>query len=175
MARFVSRLALAVFLMAASGCGYRPVGSEPPRPAGKELPTLAVPLFKNRSTEINLETLFANAFTETLSQGRAWRLTHREEDADLVLEGEVSSVEYSSVAFFDIDRSIVRRVTIRVDLTLKRRSTGKIVWKEREVLIDDYPIEQRNYLIGEQTKAMGIRRNAVTLSKRVMEKLLLVL
>lgn len=175
MTRIASRLALTLLLLAAAGCGYRPAGSEPPRPAGKEPPTLAVPLFKNRSTEVNLEALFANTLTETLSQSRAWRLTSREADADLVLEGEVSSVEYSSVAFFDINRSIVRRVTIRVDLALKRRGSGKIIWREREVLTDDYPIEQRNYLIGEQTKAMGIRRSAVTLSKRVLEKLLLVL
>ncbi len=175
MTLVVSRLALTILLMTAAACGYRPVGSEPPLPAGKEPPTLAVPLFKNRSTEINLEALFANTLTEALSQSRAWRLTTREAEADLVLEGEVTSVEYSSVAFFDIDRSIVRQVTVRVDLALKRRSSGKILWKDREVLISDYPIEQGNYLIGEQTKAMGIRRSAVTLAKRVLEKMLLVL
>ncbi|MEJ5330248.1 MAG: LPS assembly lipoprotein LptE [Desulfobaccales bacterium] len=171
----VSRWMLAFLLIAALGCGYRPVGSEPAPLAGKEPPTLAVPLFKNRSAEVNLEALFANALTETLAQSRSWRLTSREENADLVLEGEVTSVEYASVAFFDIDQSLVRRVTIRVDLALKERGSGKVIWKEREILTDDYPVEQRNYLIGEQTKAMGIRRGAHTLARRVLEKLLLVL
>lgn len=175
MALLASRLAMILLLTTAVGCGYRPVGGEPPLPPGKEPPTLAVPLFKNRSTEVNLEALFANALTETLSQSKAWRLTPREENAELVLEGEVSSVEHSSVAFSDIDRSVVRRVNIRVDLVLKRRHSGKILWKDREFVTTDYPIEQRNYLIGEQTKAMGIRRSAATLSRRVLEKLLLVL
>jgi len=166
---------LVILLLMPAGCGYRPVGSEPAPPGGKEPPTLAVPLFRNRSTEVNLEALFANALTETLAQSRTWRLTPREENADLVLEGEVTSVEYASVAFFDINQSLVRRVTIRVDLTLKQRGSGKVLWKEREVLTDDYPVEQRNYLIGEQTKAMGIRRSAHTLARRVLEKLLLVL
>ncbi len=166
---------VAFLLLAAVGCGYRPVGSEPAPLPGREPPSLAVPLFKNRSTEVNLEALFANALSETLGQSRAWRLTPREETADLVLEGEVTAVEYASVAFFDIDQSLVRRVTIRVDLALKERPSGRILWKEREVLTDDYPVEQRNYLIGEQTKAMGIRRSAHTLARRVLEKLLLVL
>lgn len=175
MSLVASRWVFMILLLTAFGCGYRPVGSEPAPLPGKEPPTLAVPLFKNRSTEVNLEALFANALTETLGQSRAWRLIPREENADLVLEGEVASVEYASVAFFDIDQSLVRRVTIRVDLALKERGSGKVLWKEREVLTDDYPVEQRNYLIGEQTKAMGIRRSAHTLARRVLEKLLLVL
>ena len=156
------------------GCGYRPVGSAPP--AGlAERPAIAIPLFKNRSTEVDLEAVFANAFVTTFSQHRAWRITPREQEADLVLEGTVSSVEYSSVAFVNVDRSVVRRVTIRVDVSLKRRETGKVVWKDSQVLMDDYPLENNNYHIGEATKAMGIRRGPATLSRRIMDKVMLVL
>jgi hypothetical protein len=161
-----------LLLLTLAGCGYRPVGSGTLAPG--ERPSIAIPLFGNRSTEVGLESVFANAFVETFSQSGALRVTPRPEEADLVLEGKVASLELSSVAFFDIDRSLVRRVTIQVELSLKNRKTGKIVWKNTEVLTDDYVVSP-NYHLGEATRAMGIRRGAATLSRRVLDKILLAL
>jgi hypothetical protein len=143
-------------------------------PVSAERPAIAIPPFGNRSTEVGLETIFANAFLQTFSQSGVLRVTPRSEDADLVLDGKVASLEYSSVAFFDIDRSVVRKVTIRVDFSLKNRKTGKIVWKDSEVLTEDYVVSN-NYHLGEATRMMGIRRGAATLSQRVLDKILLVL
>jgi hypothetical protein len=160
-------------LLALTGCGYRPVGSGIHDP-GKERPAIAIPLFGNRSTEVGLESEFANAFVETFSQCGALRVTPRPEEADLLLEGKVTSLEFSSVAFFDIDRSLVRKAKIRVELNLKNLKTGKVVWRETEVLTEDYVVSS-NYHLGEATRAMGIRRGAATLSRRVLDKILLVL
>jgi hypothetical protein len=161
-----------ILLLSLTGCGYRPVGSGASSPA--ERPSIAIPLFGNRSTEVGLEAEFANAFVETFAQSGALRVIPRPEEADLVLEGRVTSLEFSSVAFFDIDRSLVRKATIRVELNLKNRKTGKVLWKELEVLTEDYVVSP-NYHLGEATRAMGIRRGAATLSRRVLDKILLVL
>ncbi|MBW1992540.1 MAG: hypothetical protein JRI59_10615 [Deltaproteobacteria bacterium] len=163
---------LALLALALWGCGYRPVGS--PAAMSREAPTIAIPLFGNRSTEVGLEAVFARAFAETFARSGAVRVVPREEEADLVLEGRVASLEHSSVAFFDIDRSLVRKVTIRVELRLKNRKTGKIIWKDTEVLAEDYVVSP-NYHLGEATRAMSIRRGAATLSRRVLDKILLVL
>lgn len=159
-------------LLFLAGCGYRPVGTG--APLSGEPPTIAIPLFDNRSTEVGLEAVFANAFVETFAQSGALRVTPRPEEADLVLEGKVASLELSSVAFFDIDRSLVRKANIRVELSLKNRKTGKVLWKNLEVLAEDYVVSP-NYHLGETTRAMGIRRGAATLSRRVLDKILLVL
>jgi hypothetical protein len=161
-----------LLLLTLAGCGYRPVGTGTLAPGGR--PVIAIPLFGNRSTEVGLESVFANAFVETFSQSGALRVTPRPEEADLVLEGKVASLELSSVAFLDSDRSLERRVTIQVELSLKNRKTGKIVWKNTEVLTDDYVVSP-NYHLGEATRAMGIRRGAATLSRRVLDKILLAL
>ncbi|MBM4284054.1 MAG: hypothetical protein FJ128_02225 [Deltaproteobacteria bacterium] len=163
---------LLLVLLVLSGCGYRPVGTES-LPVEKR-PTIAIPPFGNRTTEIGLETMMANAFINTFAQNRGWRVVTRPEEADLVLEGKVSSIESSSVAFFDINRSLVRRVTIRVDLQLTRKSGGKVIWKESDVFQEDYAVDN-NYQIGEATKAMGIRRGAATLARRVMDKVMMVI
>ncbi|MDI6852827.1 MAG: LPS assembly lipoprotein LptE [Deltaproteobacteria bacterium] len=163
---------ICIILPALAGCGYRAVGLE--TPVSGERPAIAIPPFGNRSTEVGLETVFANAFLKTFSESGALRVTPRPEEADLVLDGKVASLEYSSVAFFDIDRSVVRKVTIRVEFSLKNRKTGKIVWKDREVFTEDYVVSN-NYHLGEATRMMGIRRGAATLSQRVLDKILLVL
>ncbi len=161
-----------LMLLVLTGCGYRPVGKEAPPQENR--PTIAIPPFGNRTTEIGLETLMANAFINTFAQSNQWRVVTRPEDADLVLEGKVSAIENTSVAYFDITRSLVRRVTIRVDFQLTRKSSGKVIWKDSQVFQEDYTVD-RNYQVGEATKAMGIRRGAATLAKRIMDKVMMVI
>jgi hypothetical protein len=160
-------------LLSLWGCGYRPLGSAGTT-ADQPAPTLAIPLFANRSVEVGLEAIMANAMINAFAQTGAVRVVPGDKDADYVLEGKVRSVEYSSVAFYDVTRSLVRRVTLRVDLTLKRQTGGKVVWKDSQMLQENYVVDP-NYQIGEATKDEGIRRAAQTLAKRVMEKVLLVI
>jgi hypothetical protein len=168
-----------VFLVALACCGYRPVarGGAPTGIGGATAttrPSLAIPLFANRSTEIGLESVFANSFIETFGNSKALRVTSRPENADLVLEGKIDSVAFSSTAFFNINRSVVRRVTIRVEVELKRRSTGKVIWKDQGIVQEDYTIGQ-TYQEGEALKDMGVRRGAVTLARKMLDKVLLVI
>jgi hypothetical protein len=175
-------LAAACFCaLALAGCGYRPVARGGGAPAGMTgstatttRPSLAIPLFANRSTEIGLESLFANTFIETFGHSQALRVTSRPEKADLILEGKIASVAFSSTAYFNINRSVVRRVTIRVELELKRRSTGKVIWKDQGLVQEDYTIAQ-TYQEGEALKDMGVRRGAVTLARKMLDKVLLVI
>jgi len=167
------RWGICLFLLFVASCGYRPVGRGEV-PATGERPSLAIPLFDNSSTEIGLESLFANTFIETFGRSQGLRIVAQPENADLVLEGKISSVAYSSVAFFDINRSLVRRVTIRVDLQLTRRSTGKVVWKDQGIVQEDYVVDQ-SYQEGEALRDMGVRRGAATLARKMLDKVLLVI
>jgi len=161
-----------LLLLALAGCGYRPLGTQPH--LTEATPSLAIPLFANRSTEVGMESIMANALIQAFSQTKAVRVTTRPQNAELVLEGKVAFVENSSVAFNDIQRSSVRRVTIKVDLNLKRRNTGKSLWKDTVVIQEDYVVDP-NYQIGETLKNQGIRRAAASLAQRVLDKVLLVI
>jgi hypothetical protein len=167
------RLAVCLFLIFTASCGYRPVGRGEVL-TGAERPTLAIPMFANRSTEIGLESLFANSFIETFGRSQALRVVARPENADLVLDGKIASVAYSSVAYFNIDRSLVRRVTIRVEVQLTRRSTGKVVWKDQAIVQEDYVFDQ-TYQESEALKNLGVRRGAATLARKMLDKVLLVI
>jgi hypothetical protein len=166
------RLLIFWLVLALAGCGYRPLGLET-QPV-ESTPFLAVPPFANRSTEVGMEAVMANALIQAFSQTKAVRLTTRPQDADLVLNGKVTFVEHSSVAFNNIQRSSVRRVTVKVELDLKRRSSGKVVWRDVAVIQEDYMVDP-NYHFGETLKAQGLRRAAATMAQRVMDKVLLVI
>jgi hypothetical protein len=168
-------LVLVLWLAAAlSGCGYRPVGAEPSTITSQGAPTLAIPPFANRSTEVGLEAIMSNALIESFVQTKAVHVRPGAKDADLVLEGTVRSLDNASVAFQDVTRSTVRRVTMRVELVLRQRRGGKIIWKDSEILQEDYVVDP-NYLIGEATRTEGIRRAAVALARRIKDKLLMVI
>ncbi len=167
-----SRFLAIILLVALAGCGYHPLGSQPRMT--EAAPSIAIPLFANRSTEVGLESIFANALIQAFSQTRAVQVTTRPQEAEMVLQGKVAYLENSSVAYNSIQNSSVRRVTIKVDLNLKKRDSGKILWKDTVVLQEDYEVDP-NYQIGETLKSQGLRRAAVTLAQRVLDKVLLVL
>jgi hypothetical protein len=148
------------------------MGAAPASPQGA--PTLAIPMFANRSTEIGLEAVLANAMVHAFNQSKAVKVVPGDRNADLVLEGKVRSVDNASVAYFDVTRSTVRRITVRVDLELKKGDTGKVLWKDTQVLREDYVVDP-NYHIGEATKTEGLQRGAVSLARRVLDKVLLVI
>jgi hypothetical protein len=154
------------------GCGYRPMGAEPLNAQAR--PTLAIPLFGNRSTEVGLETVFANELITAFAQTRAVKVVPGDRDADLVLEGKVRSLDNASVAFDSVTQSTVRRVTLRIDLTLRRKKGDKVLWKDTQVLAEDYVVDP-NYHAGEATRSEGIRRAAVNLARKVLDKVLLVI
>ncbi len=167
-----SRILVVALVLGLAGCGYHPVGSAPVSPQGA--PTLAVPPFANKSTEAGLESVMAKAFVNAFAQTKAVRVTTNTEDADLVLEGKVQSVANTSVAFTDITHSTVRRLTIRVELALHKGAAGKVIWKDTMVVQEDYVVDP-TYQIGEATKNEGLRRVAVNLARRVLDKVLLVI
>ncbi|MCJ7818936.1 MAG: LPS assembly lipoprotein LptE, partial [Syntrophales bacterium] len=107
----VCRLGVAALLVVSLwGCGYRPLGAAPPDPQVR--PTLAIPLFANRSTEVGLETIFATALINAFAQTQAVKVVPGDREAELVQEGKVRSLAKTSVAFDSITRSSVRRVTL---------------------------------------------------------------
>jgi hypothetical protein len=78
------------------------------------------------------------------------------------------------VAFQDVTHSTMRRITVRVELVLKKGESGKVLWKDTQVLQETYVVDP-TYHIGEATKIEGLNRAAVSMARRVLDKVLLVI
>lgn len=173
MTRRLLPLVLAILsLIATAACGYHVLGNAPTTYQSQA--KLAIPLFTNRSNEVGLEAIFANAFINTFSHSQVARLTAQEDQADVILQGDLTTVEHTSVAYRDIDQSLVRRVTLTINLVLKERQSGKVLWKDVKVIDADYVV-RADYHYGEATRQMAINKAAATMAQRVHDEILMIL
>ncbi|MGQ9920068.1 MAG: LPS assembly lipoprotein LptE [Desulfobacca sp.] len=160
---------LSASLLGAPACGYRVVGSEPTLP-DKPRATLAIPTLENRSLEPGLETIFANDLIRAFQTGHIVQVRSGEDRADYVLQGIIKKLEHTSTAYLDIERSLIRRATVTVEFSLKDTRSGKIVWKDVEIVRHDY-VADKYYGIGEATRDQGLRQMSVLLAQRVHDKI----
>jgi len=89
--------------------------------------------------------------------------------ADYQLDGVIRKLQHSSTAYLDIDRSLIRRVTLTVEIRVKDTRSGKVIWQNTETVRHDY-VADKYYGIGEATRDQGLRQMSVRLAQRVQDK-----
>lgn len=131
-------LAISAFLTALlPGCAYHQGHGDRQIPGGYR--TVAVPVFKNNTTEVGAEVYFTNAFIREMQRSRVGQLTPKE-TAQVVVEGTLDSVTYLGTVPATRDQAqlpipqntvlntsyaIVATATVR----LRRVSDQKILWE----------------------------------------------
>lgn len=119
------------------GCAYQFGNAKRGIPGGYN--RVAVPVFKNDTTEVGVETYFTSALIEEIERTRLAAVSGQSE-AQVVLEGTVTGVDYvhgpqvtrSSSGFGRLPEGAVLtkeyRVVASVALRLRRKSDDKILW-----------------------------------------------
>lgn len=108
------------------GCGYR-VGSLLP----KDIKTIAVPMFINRTPEPELEVIVTNGvIRELITDGT---LNVVEKDADTLLEGEI--IDYKREPLRYTQREVTReyRLLIAVRIIFKDLRRNEVMWENPRV------------------------------------------
>ena len=121
-----------------SGCAYRFGLSERALPGGYT--QVAIPMFKNQSSEVGVESYFTNSLIRRFSRSQVARVT--EKDASpVVLTGTIESVSTVNGPVVDNTKSQLStlpdqsvliteyRLIVRTRLVLKRKSDDKIMWQ----------------------------------------------
>jgi len=106
----------ALILVAGGGCGYTTVAT----PTG-HAPSIAVPLFENRTFEPLLDVRITERVKSRLVATGPWRLVNRPGTADLVVRGVVTALGVTPVSFDRSNRVLEQRVTITAQITADRR------------------------------------------------------
>ncbi len=122
------RAVAAACLIASSGggCGYQFAGTGNRLPA--EVKTLAFGPIRNQTKEVGLEKQLIEAITDEIA-GRGRLEVAPASSADAVLAGSVRDYANRPISFTRRDEALEYRATVSVDLELRRRDNGKLLWK----------------------------------------------
>ena len=143
-------LTLAVAL---SACGYNFRGKTNNLPS--DVRTIAVPVFKNHTGEVNIESIFTDQVIFQFTRSQILRVVG-EKQADAILRGTITRADVEDVAYTAQETSQQRRITISVKASLTRVRDGKVLWSRRELK------QQRTYSVGSTPQATEMnKQNAV--------------
>lgn len=122
-----------------SGCAYRLGYAEREIPGGYEL--VAIPVFKNETTETGIEVPFTNALVVEFERSRVARVVEKTQ-APVVVEGTVKSVSYIPTSAVkggqnsELDAlpsgavlTTEYRINLLVYIILRRMADNKILWE----------------------------------------------
>jgi len=116
-----------------TGCGYHFAGTGNRLPP--EIHTITLGPIQNMTREVGIEKALLEALEdEVASHGRLVPVTTRDGDAELT--GSVREYNSRPVSFSSRDEALQYQISMSVDLELRRRDNGKLLWKtigQREV------------------------------------------
>lgn len=130
MRRTPARLTLALLAaLCAAGCGYR-FGSGG-RAFAPELRTIGVEALANDTREAGLEKRVALAIEREFAMRGPFRIAATPAEGDLLLSGSLRQAVDRPVAFNSKDEVLTYQTVLALDLELRRRDTGALVWQTK--------------------------------------------
>jgi Lipopolysaccharide-assembly len=127
--------------LAATGCGYHVVGRANTLPEGAR--TIAIPAFANQTTQYRIEQILTQAVAHEFISRTKYRVVPYAEGADLVLQGEVTSLASGAVLY---DSTTGRATTVLVTVGLRvsmHDSAGKSLYQNNNfVFREPYEISE---------------------------------
>jgi outer membrane lipopolysaccharide assembly protein LptE/RlpB len=136
----------ASLLFATAGCGYHVAGTTSALP--KNIHTIAVPALENKTTSYRIEQRLTAATIHEFVIKTPYHIVSDPENGDAILRGKVLTVEavpllYSSTTVENptTSRATTMLVTVKCEVTLEDRATGKILYHSDNFLFrNEYEI-----------------------------------
>jgi hypothetical protein len=118
---------ISTLVLVASGCGYRVAGRGTTLPPGAH--TIAVPALVNHTTTYRIEQRFTEALVHEFIARTNYRVVPEADAADLVLQGEVTSLGAGAVLYDPTTGAAsTLLVTVQLKIGLRDRS-GKTLYQ----------------------------------------------
>ena len=126
--------AVLLITLVLGGCGYYfpHIYSGPAR-------TIYMPNWENRTSKLGLDNDVYQSLSRWFQRSEALNLTREREGADLILAGEIMSIDLPSVSWANVSTATDIKVRLYVRYVLKDLITGDILWEEpRKLYTEDY-------------------------------------
>jgi hypothetical protein len=128
-------LCIALLICAAvSGCGYSYARSR----LSDDYSTIAVPAFKNKSFEPNIQIRVTNLLIRELQADGRFRIVDAASSADLVLTGAITDIEAQAITLGVNDNISEYKIAIVASVSLEDTRTGKAIWKKKRLRSADF-------------------------------------
>jgi len=109
------------------GCGYHVAGRSDGLP--KSIHVIAVPALENKTTSYRIEQRLTAATVHEFLAKTTYRVISNPANGDAVLRGKVLSLEAVPLLFDTAtNRATTMLVTLKCDVTLEERETGKVLY-----------------------------------------------
>ena len=152
-------LLLGLFLIP-TACNYRFGGY---REGYKEINTLNIPPFENRTRQVGIEAIFTNDLVYEVGRGDRIALTDYD-TADAVLNGVIKDLITNTISRQNISTATERRVYVTVELTVTDRK-GRKVWGRSLRENEAYFVE-----LDKVSTESSLREALEVISRRIAEK-----
>lgn len=120
-------LGLVLLAIGLAGCGYSFRGNLP-----DHIKTVGVPVFKNKTPEPAVETLLTSAVVDAFASNGRLRVV-RPEDADAILDGEVTGYSVQSIAFDAQSNVRQYRLIVTMNLRLRDIRRASVLFEEQSL------------------------------------------
>jgi hypothetical protein len=143
------RLVLFAILLLLHGCGYTfPHVYEGPHRA------IYMPTWQNRTNKLGLDMKIYQSLSRWFQKSESVDLTKEKSGADLILAGEILSIDLPSVSWNTISDATGTKVNLHVRYVLKDLKTGAILWEVRNKLYTaDYTVSSATIAADDQALA----------------------
>ncbi|MCK4729610.1 MAG: hypothetical protein KAT27_11840, partial [Desulfobacterales bacterium] len=151
------------------GCGYHFKGTGLTAPVGVR--TIAITVLENRTSESGIETVFTNDLAYEFTRSKMLRVVGKD-TADAVLSGTVASLTVDTISHTASYYSDERRVTITLDLALKR-ADGKVIWSDRTLSDKEaFKVDPLDRLATESKRREAIEAISERLAEKIHNRIL---
>ena len=97
--------------------------------------TLFITIWQNRTNELGLESEYFRLFNAWFKNSGRIAVVFDEDDADLKLIGEISSIDLPGLFYNSSDKALEIKIKLTVSFTLYNTTNNSILWQEKQYVI----------------------------------------
>jgi outer membrane lipopolysaccharide assembly protein LptE/RlpB len=113
-----------------AGCGYHFKGKENNLP--QDITKISIPVFKNQTTETNIETFFTNALISQFVKSKELELVDTK-NADAVIHATIKDFQVVTLTYYPDGKVSEYRVIVTMDVSLIRASNQAVIWRGKNM------------------------------------------